>query len=265
MSSYNSEEEVWKLPEQDFTWDVGSELALYQALMLHKPAGINKHFNVALVSEILTEELGKPVLAGSIWKKLQEMFDLKAIEDREEAIPFSLETKEFCLPRKDFEILILERRGEWKHRRMNKHYMSRTPTTPKSEGSESRSSPYYREDLDLDYSDDDIDSDADADTDDEDDDDVSDHCELESIKSDKGDEDESRESDKEQEALLAQAREEIANKLTEKLREEEKERAKLSQKTSRVETKVVKEEDKIATKRHSTRSTPNNTPNKRRK
>ena len=30
MSSYASEEEVWKLPEQDFTWDVTSELALYQ-------------------------------------------------------------------------------------------------------------------------------------------------------------------------------------------------------------------------------------------
>ena len=30
MSSYNCEEEVWKLPEQDYTWDVTSELALYQ-------------------------------------------------------------------------------------------------------------------------------------------------------------------------------------------------------------------------------------------
>ena len=34
MSSYNSEEEVWKLPEQDFTWDVASELALYQVSYL---------------------------------------------------------------------------------------------------------------------------------------------------------------------------------------------------------------------------------------
>lgn len=59
--------------------------------MIHKPAGINKHFNVALVSEKLTEQLGKPVLAGSIWKKLKTLFDLKAVEDREESIPFSLE------------------------------------------------------------------------------------------------------------------------------------------------------------------------------
>ena len=58
---------------------------------MHKPAGINKHFNVAIVSESLSQDLGRPVLACSIWKKLREMFDLKAVEDREETLPFSLE------------------------------------------------------------------------------------------------------------------------------------------------------------------------------
>ena len=46
---------------------------------------------MALVSDGLSEDLGKPVLAGTVWKKLHEMFDLKAVEDREESIPFSLE------------------------------------------------------------------------------------------------------------------------------------------------------------------------------
>ena len=63
----------------------------FQALLIHKPAGINKHFAVALVSDRLTEELGKEVLPSSIWKKLKSMFDLRAVEDREDKIPFSLE------------------------------------------------------------------------------------------------------------------------------------------------------------------------------
>ena len=46
---------------------------------------------MALVSDGLSEDLGRPVLAGTVWKKLHEMFDLKAVEDREESIPFSLE------------------------------------------------------------------------------------------------------------------------------------------------------------------------------
>jgi hypothetical protein len=58
---------------------------------VHKPAGINKHFSVGLVSERLTEQLGRPVLAGSIWKKLRTMFDLAAVDDREEAIPFPID------------------------------------------------------------------------------------------------------------------------------------------------------------------------------
>ena len=64
---------------------------ILQALIVHKPAGINKHFSVGLVSERLTEQLGKPVLAGSIWKKLRTMFDLAAVDDREEAIPFPID------------------------------------------------------------------------------------------------------------------------------------------------------------------------------
>jgi hypothetical protein len=65
----------------------------FQALIVHKPAGINKHFSVGLVSEKLTEQLGRPVLACSIWKKLRTMFDLAAVDDREEAIPFPIDVR----------------------------------------------------------------------------------------------------------------------------------------------------------------------------
>jgi hypothetical protein len=68
-------------------------LVAFQALIVHKPAGINKHFSVGLVSEKLTEQLGRPVLACSIWKKLRTMFDLAAVDDREEAIPFPIDVR----------------------------------------------------------------------------------------------------------------------------------------------------------------------------
>jgi len=271
-SSY--EDDICRLPEQDFVWDMNSELALYQALVMHKPAGINKHFNVALVSEALSQELGRPVLACSIWKKLREMFDLKAVEDREESLPFSLEVKDFRLPRKDFEILIFERSRDWEEKGGTRHYFSRTPTTPKSEGSEPRSSPIHRY-LDLENSDDEDDEDVDSDLersfdeeeeDDEDDDDNFDHCELESNKSDRLEEDDFKEADKEKEMLIAQAREELEKKLKERTREEDKDRIKTTPKSSRHEAKTaVREDERVSTKRHITRSTPSSTPNKRRK
>lgn len=60
-------------------------------MLVHKPAGINKHFSVALVADKLSEQLGKPVFASAIWKKLETLYNLNTVEDREEAIPFSLE------------------------------------------------------------------------------------------------------------------------------------------------------------------------------
>ena len=61
---------------------------------MYKPAGINKHFSVALVAEKLSEQLGKPVYASAIWKKLESLYNLSAVEDREEAIPFSLQVRD---------------------------------------------------------------------------------------------------------------------------------------------------------------------------
>ena len=67
---------------------------LIKALLVYKPAGINKHFSVALVAEKLSEQLGKPVYASAIWKKLESLYNLSAVEDREEAIPFSLQVQD---------------------------------------------------------------------------------------------------------------------------------------------------------------------------
>jgi len=274
MSSY-SEEDVCKLPEPDFTWDVTSELALYQALLIHKPAGINKHFAVALVADRLTDQLGKSVLASAIWKKLKSMFDLRAVEDREESIPFSLEAREFCLPRREFESLLLDRRREWRRGEKSRpsYFFSQTPSTPKSEaGSESRSSPLHRDLLSSSYwSEEDDQSQSDFETD-SDENESFDHLEVESTKSDStrlmDEQDEAKDiSDKD--ALIAQARDEIEKKLQHRGGDRPKSAVKAAiSKTTEpksAEPKTPRDEEKVWMKRHITRSTPGSTPNKRRK
>ena len=75
--------------------------------------GINKHFAMALVSEKLCSQLSTDQISSEeIWCKLKSMFDLNAVDDREEVIPFTLEEREFCLPKRDFNSLIVEKQKE---------------------------------------------------------------------------------------------------------------------------------------------------------
>lgn len=285
MSSSCSEDDAVKQVEPDFIWDVKSELALFQFLLYHKPAGINKHFNVALTAEHLSEELGRPVPSAAIWQRLRSLYDLKAVDDIEEAIPFSLEIKDFTLPRQDFETLILEKQREWRHDKSRSRYFSSggTPSTPKSEGSESRSSPVV--------SDDDDEIDSDVITDEEED---FDNMDLESIKSDQKDGDQilcdqakeesqtkeeededdgeaaddldsDTEKEAEKEKLINEARDEFEKKL--KFRQKEEDKVRSTPKSApRAEPKTPTLD---IPKRHMTRSTPtstpSSTPNKRRK
>merc|ERR1712133_216897 len=94
------------------SWTPSSELALFQAMISHKPAGINKHFSMAVVSEKLSSQFGGDITSDLVWGKLRTMFDLTAVDDREEVIPFTLEEREFSLPRRDFNNLIVEKQKE---------------------------------------------------------------------------------------------------------------------------------------------------------
>jgi hypothetical protein len=100
------------LSPQNFKWTNSSELALFEALIIHKPAGINKHFSMALVAEKLATQLGKDITSEVIWSKLRTMFDLAAVDDREEVIPFPLEEKEFSFPRRDYGSLVADKQKE---------------------------------------------------------------------------------------------------------------------------------------------------------
>ena len=67
---------------------------------------------MAVVSEKLSGQFGGEINSDMIWSKLRTMFDLTAVDDREEVIPFNLEEKEFSLPRRDFSSLIVEKQRE---------------------------------------------------------------------------------------------------------------------------------------------------------
>ena len=43
----------------DYSWTPSSELALFQEMISHKPAGINKRFSMAVVSDKLSSEFGR--------------------------------------------------------------------------------------------------------------------------------------------------------------------------------------------------------------
>ena len=68
---------------------------------------------MALVSEKLCSQLSTDQISSEeIWSKLKSMFDLSAVDDREEVIPFTLEEREFCLPKRDFNSLIVEKQKD---------------------------------------------------------------------------------------------------------------------------------------------------------
>jgi len=76
---------------------------------------MNKHFSMAVVVESLANTLvdeERQVTGEDIWAKLRTMYDLAAVDDREEAIPFPLEEREFSLPRREFSSLISEKQKE---------------------------------------------------------------------------------------------------------------------------------------------------------
>merc|ERR1719342_466848 len=67
---------------------------------------------MAVVSEKLSGQFGGDITSDIIWGKLRTMFDLTAVDDREEVIPFTIEEREFSLPRRDFNNLIVEKQKE---------------------------------------------------------------------------------------------------------------------------------------------------------
>jgi len=97
--------------DEGIVWNTATELHLLQVLVHHKPAGINKHFQMVIIQDKLSQ-LIPGITCQHIWSKLRTMYDLAAVDDREEHIPFNLEKKEFSLPRREFSGIMRELQKE---------------------------------------------------------------------------------------------------------------------------------------------------------
>lgn len=69
-------------------WDNSSTTALFKSLIRHKPSGPHKHFRMLAISQDLSNSLGYYVSVPSIWAKLEELYDLSALDARETAYAF---------------------------------------------------------------------------------------------------------------------------------------------------------------------------------
>ena len=84
-------------------WTTENELKLYKAAMKYIPAGILKHFNMALIHNELTKSDMRDVTTQIIWEHLGEHYDLSAANALETNVKALGEAEtEFSLPKKDF-------------------------------------------------------------------------------------------------------------------------------------------------------------------
>jgi len=96
-----------KTPDSSCTspinWTIENELKLYKAALKYKPAGILKHFNMALIHNELTKSGMRDVTTQIIWEHLGELYDLPAANALETNVQALVEGEtEFSLPKKDF-------------------------------------------------------------------------------------------------------------------------------------------------------------------
>jgi len=93
---------------QNSIWTTENELKLFKAALKYKPAGVIRHFNMALIHNELVKSGMKDVTPGMIWDQLSLLFNLEAVDNIEKRAPLNLESSEaeFSLPKKDFHDLM---------------------------------------------------------------------------------------------------------------------------------------------------------------
>ncbi|KAG5890185.1 hypothetical protein JTB14_010649 [Gonioctena quinquepunctata] len=92
----------------DFQWNVVNEGQLLDAMVGHKPVGVNKYFQMAFICDKLTDNLHKDIDPEKVWTHLETMYNLEALDECE-SIPFPNNEREFILPEADFGSLIVKK------------------------------------------------------------------------------------------------------------------------------------------------------------
>jgi len=70
----------------DMIWNVDMEVNLFHAIRGHKPAGVNKHFQMISIHERLSSGL-KKLTSKDVWERLSSLYDLRALNESE-LVPF---------------------------------------------------------------------------------------------------------------------------------------------------------------------------------
>lgn len=86
---------------EPITWTAETEVDLFHAMKGHKPVGVDKHIQMILIQEKLSNSLNRSVSAKQIWEHLCTLYDLQALNESE-VLPFPLKETEFSLPKSQF-------------------------------------------------------------------------------------------------------------------------------------------------------------------
>ncbi|CAH1114576.1 unnamed protein product [Psylliodes chrysocephalus] len=98
---------------EEFEWNVVYEGQLLDAMVGHKPVGINKYFQMAFICDKFTDNIHKDIDSQKIWAHLETMYNLEALDECE-SIPFPNNETEFNLPESEFGTLIIKKEEEKK-------------------------------------------------------------------------------------------------------------------------------------------------------
>ncbi|CAL1547626.1 unnamed protein product [Lymnaea stagnalis] len=107
-------------------WNIDMEVNLFHAMRGHKPAGVNRHFQMLAIHDRLCSA-NKKISSEDVWKHLSTLYDLQALNESE-IVPFPNKPGDFEFPENEMTEL-----SEKSFPRT--HYINTpTPETPKSEG-----------------------------------------------------------------------------------------------------------------------------------
>ncbi|EFA06618.2 MRG/MORF4L-binding protein [Tribolium castaneum] len=102
-----------KGPMDEIEWNVAHEGQLLEAMVGHKPVGVNKYFQMACICDKFADSCQKEINSDKVWAHLETMYNLEAL-DESESIPFPNSEKEFTLPDSDFGSLIVKKEEDKK-------------------------------------------------------------------------------------------------------------------------------------------------------
>ncbi|KAH9496833.1 hypothetical protein Btru_010398 [Bulinus truncatus] len=77
----------------DVIWNIDMEVNLFHAMRGHKPAGVNRHFQMLAIHERLNSAC-KKITSEDVWKHLSTLYDLQALHESE-ILPFPNKAYDF--------------------------------------------------------------------------------------------------------------------------------------------------------------------------